>query len=80
MATATDREADYLRDGVDSVWLPNAATPGEFANELFALLGDDERLKRLATSCRENARAFDMGSLVDDFVGGIEMWAHDSRR
>lgn len=72
-------EADYLEDGVDSVWLEETASPRKFATETLRLMHDPERRDRLCRGSASKAPKYSMESMVSSFVSGVLDWSETRR-
>jgi glycosyltransferase involved in cell wall biosynthesis len=65
-------ELEYLTPGVNGVLLPAGSGPDEYASSVLELLGDADRLNRLARGAAETASRITMGEMVRRFSAGIE--------
>lgn len=64
-------EIEYLIGGVNGEIVPSADNVGDYADRIVALLRSESRRAILRNGCREAAKRYTMGSMVDRFAGGV---------
>lgn len=63
-------EIAYLIDGMNGVMTENNVEA--YANSVVDLLGDTDRLKRLANACIDSATEYTVENMARNFADGVE--------
>jgi glycosyltransferase involved in cell wall biosynthesis len=64
-------EIDYVRGGVNGVWLPARTGPHEYAEVVASILQDDSVIERLRRGCREAAAKYTLEEMIERYAQGI---------
>lgn len=72
-------EADYLKEGVNAIWLPAGSGAAAMGEAMANLLTNETQLEQLRQGCRDSAAELHLEPMVERFVDGVLSWAEVHR-